>query len=140
MNKFLKLVYSNKFFALFTLLIQLAYIFAFLFSAFNVRYFLLASYLISAVLILLEINRHEESGFKITWIMLIAIIPVIGWFLYIYAHTGVISRSIKKSQRIAQLAVAEHRSDDSDVIRGMDAEGTDSALVKFLSRSNYSSV
>ena len=140
MNKLLKLVYSNKFFALFTLLIQLAYIFAFLFSAFNIRYFLLASYLISAVLILLEINRHEESGFKITWIMLIAIIPVIGWFLYIYAHTGVISRSIKKSQHVAQLAVAEHRSDDSELIRGMDAEGTDTALVKFLSRSNLSSV
>lgn len=140
MNKLLKLVYSNKFFALLTLLIQIAYIFAFLFSAFNIRYFLIASYLISAVLILFEVNRREESGFKITWIMLIAIIPVIGWFLYIYAHTGVISRSIKKSQRIAQLAVAEHRRDDSDIIRQMDAEGTDTALVKFLSKSNFNSV
>ena len=140
MNKLTKLVYSNKFFALITLLIQLGYIFAFIFSAINIRFILLPSYLISAILILLEVNRHEESGFKITWIMMIAVIPVIGWFLYIYTHTGLISKSIKDSQYNAQLTVAKHRCDDSEVIAQMKAEGTDTGLAKFFSNTNFNSV
>ncbi len=81
MKKLLRLIYSNKFFAIITLMLQIGMIAAFVVGASqNIRYYLLASNLISTGLIIFEVNRHEESAFKITWIMLIAIIPVFGWF------------------------------------------------------------
>ncbi len=103
MNKLLKLIYSNKFFAVTTLLLQVAVIAAFIIGVSNnTRFYLLASNFISAVLILFEVNRHEETAFKITWIMLIAIVPIFGWFFYLYTHTGFISRDIMRSHAIAR--------------------------------------
>ncbi|MBR0365703.1 MAG: cardiolipin synthase [Clostridia bacterium] len=139
MKKLFRLVYSNKFFAISTLLIQLALILIFVFSvSMNTRYFLLASNLISTMLIIIEVNRHEESAFKITWIMLIAVIPTFGWFFYVYTHTGIISRSLKDSHATALKAVTRFRGDDSSVISRMENDGCSTSLVKFLSKTNSS--
>ena len=141
MNKLLKLVYSNKVFAIFTLLIQVAFIVAFIVGiSNNMRYLLLLSNLISAILILIEVNRHEESAFKITWIMLMATIPFFGWFFYIYTHTGIISKNIKSSYLNAKDAVDGCRTDDTDVIKAMEAEGRSASLAKFISRAGGNSV
>lgn len=141
MKKLLRLVYSNKFFALMTLLIQLGFILVFIFSmSMNTRYFLLASNLISTLLIIFEVNRHEESAFKITWIMLIAVIPAFGWFFYVYTHTGVISRGLKEAQDAALKSVNRFRCDDSAIIKRMEEDGCSTSFVKFLSRTGCGSV
>lgn len=141
MNKIFRLVYSNKFFAITTLLIQLGFILVFVFSmSMNTRYFLLASNLISTMLIIFEVNRHEESAFKITWIMLIAVIPAFGWFFYVYTHTGVISRSLKDAQAAALRSVNRFRRDDSDIIKRMEADGCSASFAKFLSHTGSGSV
>ena len=141
MNKLLKLIYSNKFFAVTTLLLQVGIIAAFIIGVSNnTRFYLLASNLISAVLILFEVNRHEETAFKITWIMLIAIVPIFGWFFYLYTHTGFISRDIMKSHIAARKIISEYRSDDSDIIKEMEATGCETSLVRYLSNSCGSSV
>lgn len=136
MNKLLKLIYSNKFFAIITLLIQVALIATFIIGVSNnTRFYLLASNFISAILILFEVNRHEETAFKITWIMLIAIVPIFGWFFYIYTHTGFISRDIMKSHETASKNIAKFRTDDSKVIKEMDEAGLSTSLVRYLSRA-----
>lgn len=141
MNKILKLVYSNKFFAITTLLIQVGVIAAFIVGiSNNIRFYLLASNFISAVLILFEVNRHEETAFKITWIMLIAIIPIFGWFFYIYTHTGIISHDIMKAQKIALKKIAEFKTDDSEIIKEMDSKNCETSLVKYLSNASGNSV
>ncbi len=141
MNKILKLVYSNKFFAITTLLLQVGMIVGFVigFSS-NVRYYLLVSNFITAVLILVEVNRHEESAFKVTWIMLMAVMPIFGWFFYIYTHTGVISRNIKKSHNAARDTILRFKIDDSDTIKSMNEERRSTSLAKFLSKACGSSV
>lgn len=139
MNKLLKLVYSNKFFAVLTLLLQVGMIVMYVVNiSNNVRFYLMASNLISMVFILVEVNRHEESAFKITWIMLIAVVPYFGWFFYLYTHTGVISGNIRKSHQKAQKILDRYRSDDSDLIEEMDECGADTSLVKYLSRTGGS--
>lgn len=141
MKKLLKLVYSNKFFAVTTLLIQLGFILMFIFSmSMNTRYFLLASNLISTMLIIFEVNRHEESAFKITWIMLIAVIPAFGWFFYVYTHTGVISRSLKDAQTAALKSVNRFRRDDSATIKRMESGGCSTSFARFLSRTGSGAV
>lgn len=141
MNKLLKLVYSNKFFAILTLLLQVGMILMYIINiSNNVRFYLLASNLISTVFILIEVNRHEESAFKITWIMLIATVPYFGWFFYLYTHTGIISGNILKSHQKAQRVLDRYRYDDKELIREMDDDGVDTALVKYLSKAGGSSV
>lgn len=139
MNKLLKLIYSNKFFAVLTLLLQVGMIAIYIFGiSNNVRFYLLASNFISVIFILVEVNRHEESAFKITWIMLIAVVPYFGWFFYLYTHTGIISGSILKSHKKAQRFLSRYRRDDSALIAEMDNEGVDTSLIKYLSRAGES--
>lgn len=141
MNKFLKLVYSNKFFAIFALLLQITMIGIYIAGiSNNVRFYLLASNFISIIFILIEINRHEESSFKITWIMLIAVVPFFGWFFYLYTHTGIISGNIQKSHTRAQKLLDKYKTEDSDIIEEMDSLGIETSLVKYLSRAGGSSV
>ncbi len=141
MNKLLKLIYSNKFFAVLTLLLQLGMIVMYVVGiSNNIRFYMLASNLISMTLILIEVNRHEESAFKITWIMLIAVVPFFGWFFYLYTHTGIISGNIRKSHERSQKLLDKYRFDDTELIRELDDEGYDTSLVKYLSRGAGNSV
>lgn len=141
MNKLLKLIYSNKFFAVATLLLQIGMILIYVVGiSNNSRFYLLASNFISMVFILFEVNRHEESAYKITWIMLIAVVPFFGWFFYLYTHTGIISGNIKKSHEKAKNVLDADSGDDSEVIREMDDAGLDTSLIKYLSHSGGGSV
>ena len=141
MNKLLKLIYSNKFFAVLTLILQVGMIGIYIFNiSNNVRFYLLASNFISIIFILIEVNRHEESAFKITWIMLIAVVPYFGWFFYLYTHTGVISGGIVKSHKKAKNIIANYRVDDTELIAEMDSEGLDTGLVKYLSHAGDAAV
>ncbi len=141
MNKLLKLVYSNKFFAVLTLLLQVGMIAMYIVGiSNNARFYLLASNFISMIFILVEVNRHEESAYKITWIMLIAVVPFFGWFFYLYTHTGIISGNIRKSHEKAQKVLASYRRDDSELIREMDEKGIDTSLIKYLSYAGGNSV
>lgn len=141
MNKLLKLIYSNKFFAILTLLLQVGMIAVYIVSVSNnVRFYMLASNFISIIFILLEVNRHEESAFKLTWVMLIAVVPFFGWFFYLYTHTDIISGNIRKSHQKTHKALGEYRYDDTEIIRDMDERGCDTSLVKYLSHACGSSV
>lgn len=141
MNKLLKLIYSNKFFAVLTLLIQLGTIIMYIVGiSNNIRFYMLASNLISIIFILIEINRHEESAFKITWIMLMAVVPFFGWFFYLYTHTGIISGDIRKSHERSQKLLDQYRFDDTDIIEEMDDNCRNTSLVKYLSRGAGNSV
>ena len=106
----------------------------------NMHFYLLASNLISIIFILVEVNRHEESAFKITWIMLMAVVPYFGWFFYLYTHTGVISGDILRAHKKAQSALGRYRFNDKDLIREMDNDGIDTSLIKYLSRTGDASV
>ncbi len=141
MNKLLKLVYTNRFFAILTLALQVGFIAVFVTGVLkNAEFYLIASYLISAIFIIIEINRHEESAFKITWIMLCAVVPIFGWFLYLYTHTGVISGNIQKAHRKAKETLISAMPDDKPIIREMDEKGIDTKLVKYLSKAGDATV
>lgn len=53
-------------------------------------------YLLSAVLLIYEINRPSEPAFKYAWIVLITVLPIFGALLYVYTHLNVITKSISK--------------------------------------------
>lgn len=136
MGKLLKLIYSNKFFAIITMMMQLALIAIYILNVKNnAHFFLMASNVISIVLILIEVNRHEETAFKITWIMLIATVPVFGWFFYIYMHTDLMQKGIKTAHLNAEKEIAAFKPYDSDTIKEMDDLHYETSLVKYLSNA-----
>lgn len=93
-----KLIYSNKIFAALILLVQLAiFAAAIIWLSEYSGYIYAAAIVLSAILILYEIQRDEEPGFKITWIMLMAIIPIFGVLLYLYLHFNFVSRRIRRA-------------------------------------------
>lgn len=136
MNKLLKLVYSNKFFAIAALLLQVGMIAAFIFGVSNnTRFYILASNFISAVLILVEVNRHEESSFKITWIMLIAVIPIFGWFFYLYTHMDAMTKGIMTSHNNMIGRISKLKSDNIRTIREMEENGCETSFARYLSKA-----
>lgn len=136
MSKLLKLIYSNKFFAIITLMAQVALIAVYILNVKNnAHFFLMASHIISTALILIEVNRHEETAFKITWIMLIATVPIFGWFFYIYTHTDLMQRGIKAAHACAEKEIAPFKPYDVDTIAEMDGFHYETSLVKYLSNA-----
>lgn len=79
MKKIYRLLYSNKFVAMVMLLMQIiTFVAMYIWISDYSKVLFGLSTVLSAVLIIFEINRTEESTFKMTWITLIAIIPIFG--------------------------------------------------------------
>lgn len=87
-------MYSNKFFAFFILIIQVAVLYISFQWFTDSRLLFYSSYALSAVLLLWEINRTEEPTYKLTWVLLIALIPVFGALLYLFIQLSGKSMSL----------------------------------------------
>lgn len=115
MSKFLKLIYSNKLFCLLMMLVQFAIIFVIsVFLTDNTAHMYTLMNILGSLLIIYEINRDEEPGFKLTWVMLIAVIPVFGALLYLFLHYNKTSRRIAaKSELIKDETIKYTRQEPS---------------------------
>lgn len=93
MSKFRKIVYSNKLFCLFIMLIQLGILIgvSFFLTDYSRTLYVVMT-IIGTLLIIYEINRDEEPGFKLTWVLLLAVIPIFGALLYLFLHYNFISK------------------------------------------------
>lgn len=136
MRKLYRHLYSNKFMAMLMFLIQVA--------AFVAMYIWISDYskvlfglttILSAVLIIIEINRIEESTFKITWITLIAIIPIFGALFYLYTQTRGISNNIDEDYRRAQEANKKYLIQDETVIKNIAlTDKNENGFARYLSK------
>ncbi len=99
MNRMLKLIFSNKFVTWAILLLQIAVLVVGYYGLTEYSTLILgATSVLGAILLIYEINRHESPEFKMTWMIVIAIIPIFGALLYLYMRMGFITRGIKKHQ------------------------------------------
>lgn len=120
MKRLYRHLYSNKLFALLMLLIQVA--------AFVAMYIWISDYskvlfglttILSAVLIIIEINRTEEPTFKMTWITIIAIIPIFGALFYIYLRTKGVSDNICDDYHRAHELNKKYLAQDEEVMKNI---------------------
>lgn len=120
MKKLNRLLYSNKFCALIMLLMQVA--------VFVATYIWISDYskalfglttVLSAALIIFEINRTEEPNFKMTWLVLIAIIPIFGALFYLYTRAGSVSYNISEDYHRAQELNKRYLVQDAEVMRSI---------------------
>lgn len=91
--------------------------------------------ILSAVLIIYETNRTEEATFKMTWITLIAIIPVFGILFYLFARKGAISRNIGNDYKNAQESNRKYLTYDEEVKKELDAiDRREGSFAAYLAR------
>lgn len=103
MKRLSRLLYSNKLFALIMLLFQIAaFVAIFIWISDYSQAVLGFTTLFSAVLIIIEVNKSGEPTFKMTWIVLISIIPVFGGLLYLFMRIRTVAWNIKENYRKIQ--------------------------------------
>ncbi len=97
MRRLLKPFFSKKIFGILFFIIQLVILVLPALGLYDSHVFINGGMtLVAAVLIIYEINRESDSGFKLIWIALMAIVPLFGIFLYIYVHMDLLTTGIRK--------------------------------------------
>lgn len=142
MKKFYRILYSNKLFALIMLLLQLA--------TFAGMYIWISDYsklifgsttILSALLIIFEINRTEEPTFKMTWVTLIAIIPIFGALFYLYTRASGISYNISSDYKRAQEVNQKYLVQNEEVMKNLTlADKNENGFARYLSKYGGSPV
>ena len=98
-------------FLLFYAYLQLSHYIPYIFGAFT---------LFATVVVIYEINREEYVDFKISWLVLIVALPIVGTILYIFFHLNVITRKIKqRSEEVLSETAGLLNHKDNDCLSGL---------------------
>ncbi|MCD8390939.1 MAG: PLDc N-terminal domain-containing protein [Firmicutes bacterium] len=145
MRKIFKAIYSNKLLAILMLIFQiLILISGFIWLSDYSKYFFGASTLLSALLVIYEINNSKDSPeFKMTWLVLVGVVPIFGALLYIYLRFGVLSKGISLHHKDVHNKVAKNilrEANSINRIKNIDPElyGLANYLMKADGASPYS--
>ena len=113
-----KILHSGIISFLIILFIQLGVIASLIFWLNEYREYILgATSVISAILLVYEINRSSEPAFKYAWIVLITVLPVFGWLLYIYTQLNVVTNKISKKTESIEAETVQHLVQNTDVLK-----------------------
>lgn len=136
MKKLNRILYSNKFLALIMLVIQIvAFVAMFIWISDYSKALIGLTTILAAVLIIYETNRTEEPTFKMTWITLIAIIPIFGALFYLFSRKGAISRNIGSDYKNAQELNKKYLIYDEEVKKELDAiDRREGSFAKYLAQ------
>lgn len=142
MNRLIHLIYSNKLFALLMLIIQLAVLILGVWWLTDYQFYFHTAYVIlTAILIIFEVNRTENPTFKITWLLLIALVPIFGALLYIYTRIDLSSKALRDTLNIASEDIRAQAPDDSELMDKLQKNSSPIySTANFLSRHGASPV
>lgn len=140
MKRLMRLIYSNKFFALLMLAVQIGFL---TFSVMRVMdytaYINGGIWLVTLGLFLYEVNRTENPNFKITWILIIALFPAFGILLYTYLHLDITTKALGEAQNRSVRYVRALEGSDTDLIEGIEkSDKAFAGVAKFLTKYGYS--
>ncbi len=91
--------------------------------------------ILTAILLVYEINRSSEPAFKYAWILIIAILPVFGCLLYMYIHINVITKKINEMANKVEEKTKEYLVQDKKISCELESEGIMDGLSCYL--NNY---
>lgn len=136
MKKIYRLLYSNKFVAMVMLLMQIiTFVAMYIWISDYSKVLFGLSTVLSAVLIIFEINRTEESTFKMTWITLIAIIPIFGALFYLFTRAQGVSMNIGDDYKNIQEANKKYLVQDEDVMKSIyQTDKNQDGFARYLSK------
>ena len=100
MNKknWLKFALRRRGFVIFTLLVQIALIFFLIAGAGKyIKFSYIILNIISVIVCIHVLNKHEKAGYKLTWIFIILLFPFFGGIMYILFFSWSNPRKMRKS-------------------------------------------
>lgn len=118
------------------LLIQVAMIVVFynLFKEFVPHYYAFSG-VFTAVMVLILINSRMDPSSKVTWLIIIMIMPVFGCLLYIYTQSDFGHRALKKRTDMLIADVRDIIPQDKGVLERLNAENPEvAALAAYMRR------
>ena len=98
LKKIKPFLYFNRLLVCLTIFAQIFSLIYFILSASNVSTWIQRGLMLFSILMaLFIISKHEKSGFKIIWILLIMIFPLFGGFTYLIFHGQGATRKFRKT-------------------------------------------
>jgi len=96
-EKLSRVVFRRRVFVIFTLLVQIVF-FVFLIAGAGI-YFQYTNWILNILSIMVcvhVLNKHEKAAYKITWIFLIMLFPIFGGVLYIFFYAQSNPRKLRR--------------------------------------------
>lgn len=108
MRKLLKLLFSRFTLVFFAILLQVGLVVALAFSFSYSKIFTAVSVVLTIVVLLMIINRDMDCEAKLPWSILVAVVPVVGFFAYVFfSHTHASRKERKMFAKLPQLKLAD---------------------------------
>ena len=142
MKQLFKIIYSNKLLAAMMLIIQIAVIVVSVYCLADYRVYLEGFLdLLTFALVVYELNRPDNPSFKMTWIVIVVLFPVLGALIFIYTHIDFTPSAIRDTQSKAFKAVRSEEPDDGRLLERLRREQpTVYGTARFLSHYGSSPV
>lgn len=136
MKRIIRLIYSNKLFAMLMFAAQLATLALSIWWLTDYQIYFHTAYMIfAAVLIIYEVNRTENPTFKMTWLLIIAVVPVFGALLYLYTRLDISTKAVRDTLDKASEYVRTEAPDDSELLDELkDEKNAVFGIAGFLSK------
>jgi len=97
MRRFLKPFFTKKIFSTLFFVMQLILIAVTITGIYETSAIVTGGLtILSVIVILYEINREADPDVKIVWIILVALVPLFGVFLYVYVHLDAFMRILRR--------------------------------------------
>ena len=134
MRKIIKILSSKKVMGILLLALQLGLFYLGFYALREYSWYIFGGEkIIGAFVILLIINRDTDSGFKISWIFLIAVVTLFGVCLYFYVRLDIPSSKIKSELRTIYDSTADlTKSDDYELTRLSSENCSDIGIFNYL--------
>ncbi|MGN0614529.1 MAG: cardiolipin synthase [Porcipelethomonas sp.] len=133
--KWLKKIFNRNFLIFIVLLIQALFILACFFKLHEYSTFIYgAQTMVSVILVCYVINREQTNpAYKLSWAIIIMIIPIVGAFLYIFMHAQFGTMFFNENKNRIIKMTRPLIPQDEDVLRELEKEDIHSAhLAKYV--------
>ena len=137
MKRILKALISKKVMGILLLLLQagIFYMGSYALKEYS-TYIFGGTTILGAVTIISIINRSTDSGYKIAWICLVAVMPVFGVSLYFYVRSDLASGRIRSSLKSVHDSTSHlNEKDDYELHRLVNERNSDSGTLVYLKNS-----
>lgn len=131
-----RIIFSRAGLFLILLVIQ---IFLFVLTTYYLKAYMAYIYglltILSACAVIYIINSEENPGFKMTWILFVSTLPVVGTLFYVFVKTQVGTRFLRERLATLKLETAPYMQQQQDVVDAIWASKSSNAqLSHYLSR------
>lgn len=98
------------------------------------KYFMSASVILKLTLIIHEINRDDEPSFKLTWVIIISIIPIFGALFYLYTRAGFISKSMQQAYKSTKTRLEPYFKQSGEILDEIEETDEKAGFIKYLAK------